>query len=233
MAFCEKHPTGLLDCPEDLLSNDLIKEYFDSWAAGRALEFLVQRRGYNEEELKAQHPKYLLPYEESTCADGSISHLVLADNAFPVLDRNPEIKTLLDVGCGTGLSGKPFIERGYIVDGIDISEKMVQRTREKRYRKVFCGNIIEEAPKIQEKYDGIIAVLSLRYFCLDCFFPAINTVLKDKAVICATLDLDNGLDAFLRKLQEIGFTNQNIFADKAYDWSNTEFQNYVLAIRNA
>src|SRR3954453_1294845 len=37
---------------------------------------------------------------------------------------------LLDVGCGTGKSFLPMIERGYEVTGCDISPAMVERARE-------------------------------------------------------------------------------------------------------
>lgn len=39
--------------------------------------------------------------------------------------------TLLDYGCGVGLLGKMLAERGYVVTGVDISERMIRAAKEK------------------------------------------------------------------------------------------------------
>jgi SAM-dependent methyltransferase len=38
---------------------------------------------------------------------------------------------LLDVGCGTGSSARPMLERGYEVVGVDLSPEMLERARDK------------------------------------------------------------------------------------------------------
>lgn len=54
-------------------------------------------------------------------------------NLLPALERHglPSRGRLLDVGCGTGKSFLPMIERGWQVTGCDISSAMVDRARTK------------------------------------------------------------------------------------------------------
>src|SRR5258708_36086485 len=44
--------------------------------------------------------------------------------------------SILDLGCGTGLSSLLFFEKGYEVTGIDGTRAMVRRGRKLPYRKV-------------------------------------------------------------------------------------------------
>lgn len=41
------------------------------------------------------------------------------------------VKTILDLGCGTGNHAVPLARRGYRVTGVDVSEEMLTRAREK------------------------------------------------------------------------------------------------------
>lgn len=47
---------------------------------------------------------------------------------------NLSVKTILDLGCGTGGHALALARRGYLVTGVDISSKMVQRARSKAER---------------------------------------------------------------------------------------------------
>ena len=49
----------------------------------------------------------------------------------------------LDLGCGTGLSGQAFIDMIDVLDGIDLSAKMIELAEAKKiYRHLYAGNII-------------------------------------------------------------------------------------------
>jgi SAM-dependent methyltransferase len=56
-----------------------------------------------------------------------VSSLLEAVAAFSPADAN----RLLDVGCGTGKSFIPMLERGWRVTGCDLSPRMLERAREK------------------------------------------------------------------------------------------------------
>ncbi|MBP3635074.1 MAG: class I SAM-dependent methyltransferase [Bacilli bacterium] len=65
-------------------------------------------------------------------------------------------KRILDLGCGTGTHLNILENLGYIVEGIDLSEKMVLLAKEKVKGPIHKANILDY--KIDEKYDGIIAM---------------------------------------------------------------------------
>ena len=48
-----------------------------------------------------------------------------------------EFKSVLDLGCGTGLSGEAFKSRCVHIDGIDISQKMLEKARKKRFIVIY------------------------------------------------------------------------------------------------
>jgi len=50
------------------------------------------------------------------------------------------IRTLLDLGCGTGSHALPLSERGYVVVGVDRSENMIQSARKKAAGQQIDGN---------------------------------------------------------------------------------------------
>lgn len=54
-------------------------------------------------------------------------------NLLPAIEAHGRMpgKTLLDVGCGTGKSFLPMVDRGWSVTGVDLSPGMVEQAREK------------------------------------------------------------------------------------------------------
>lgn len=54
-------------------------------------------------------------------------------NLLPAIEAQGPLrgKTLLDVGCGTGKSFLPMVERGWSVTGVDLSPGMVEQARRK------------------------------------------------------------------------------------------------------
>lgn len=68
-------------------------------------------------------------------------------------------KDILDVGCGGGDHAKYFLDLGYRVTGIDISEKMVALSREKGIDARVMD--LEAMSFPHQSFDGIWAVTSL------------------------------------------------------------------------
>lgn len=65
-------------------------------------------------------------------------------------------KTLLDVGCNSGLLGKELIKKNVISDGIDINKKALLEAN-KYYRKTFIRDLYNPNLKIPNiKYDYIV-----------------------------------------------------------------------------
>lgn len=66
---------------------------------------------------------------------------------------------IIDIGAGSGRDIKYFKDRGYVVEGIDASEKMCRLAADYSDADVSCERIQDWHPK--EKYDGIWANASL------------------------------------------------------------------------
>ena len=74
------------------------------------------------------------------------------------------VKSLLDLGCGTGGHALILAERGYEVTGIDISEEMLKQAKKKaknknlrtRFKKCDIRNF-----SLNEKYDAAIAMFDV------------------------------------------------------------------------
>lgn len=70
----------------------------------------------------------------------------------------------LDLGCGTGLSGKPFAGLIEQLDGIDLAPKMIEIAHAKNiYHQLFSGNIIEHLQSAPDRYDLFLAADVLGY----------------------------------------------------------------------
>ncbi len=82
-----------------------------------------------------------------------------------VLPPGFSTERLLDLGCGTGLSGMAFAGMAKEIFGVDISEKMLEIAKEKNvYSGIFSGNIVEFLGAGKEKYSFFLACDVFNYF---------------------------------------------------------------------
>ena len=67
---------------------------------------------------------------------------------------------LLDIGCGSGLSGLALSDSGFKnIDGCDFSPAMLEKAKNTNvYRKLFLADINEELDIEEEAYDAVSAV---------------------------------------------------------------------------
>ena len=64
----------------------------------------------------------------------------------------------LDLGCGTGLGGHAFMDMIDEFDGIDLSEKMVELAKSKKYyRRLHVGNFVDFLQTSKNNYDFFLA----------------------------------------------------------------------------
>src|SRR5712692_9676783 len=64
---------------------------------------------------------------------------------------------LLEIGVGTGLLALPLLQRGFRVDGIDLSAPMIQRLREKAGAAALLGLATADATRLPfrgDSFDG-------------------------------------------------------------------------------
>lgn len=71
---------------------------------------------------------------------------------------------ILDAGCGGGITSRYFIERGFILTGIDFSEKMIEISSRESPRGDFFVMDMRDLKKLTEQFDGICAKASLLHF---------------------------------------------------------------------
>ena len=112
--------------------------------------------------------EHLLGIEEST----TYLHTLYIEVLY-----NYEIKTLLDIGCGTGDLMQKFQEYGIACDGIDLSALMVEKARAKGLNAEY-----KDICEVDKKYDAIVSVFDVLNFVtpdelegfLDCVHAALN-----------------------------------------------------------
>eukprot|EP00607_Mallomonas_marina_P007150 CAMPEP_0182416160 /NCGR_PEP_ID=MMETSP1167-20130531/318_1 /TAXON_ID=2988 /ORGANISM="Mallomonas Sp, Strain CCMP3275" /LENGTH=247 /DNA_ID=CAMNT_0024588659 /DNA_START=139 /DNA_END=883 /DNA_ORIENTATION=- len=102
---------------------------------------------------------------------------------------------ILDIGCGSGLSGQVLEEHGHFWAGCDISEKMLEVANERESEK---GDLIYHdmglgLPFRPGSFDGVISVSAIQWLCyasssdqdprlrLNRFFSSLYSVLKRDA----------------------------------------------------
>jgi predicted TPR repeat methyltransferase len=123
---------GFLDKAYDVADSEATKNLYDDWAATY------------EQEIKANG--YATP---ERCAKALAAQV--ADRTAP----------LLDLGCGTGLSGEAFRAAGFTtIDGTDFSREMLERARGKAnlYRKLMLGDLNNPIPAKAGEYAQAAAV---------------------------------------------------------------------------
>lgn len=82
------------------------------------------------------------------------------------------LKTILDLGCGTGGHMLPLVRRGYTVTGVDASSKILSIAREK-----FIQNNMR-AKFLRSKLQSF--QLDKKFDCVVCMFSVVDYLTQDK-----------------------------------------------------
>jgi len=115
-----------------LENTDEMVDFYRKWAADYDRQMLDQR-GYT--------------------APGSIAEM-LGEQLLPDTQAS-----VLDVGCGTGLTCRLLAQRGFSqLDGIDLSQEMIEVARERGiYRNLLQGDVNEPLQLETASYDGVVS----------------------------------------------------------------------------
>lgn len=126
--------------------------------------------------------EHLLGIEKST----SYLHTLYTEILY-----NYDIKTLLDIGCGTGNLMQTFEKYGISCDGIDLSELMVEKARAKGLsaeRKSIC--------EVNKKYDAIVSVFDVLNFVnpdeLESFINCVHDSLNEGGIFVFDINTLHG-----------------------------------------
>lgn len=77
------------------------------------------------------------------------------------IKKLPANARVLDVGCGSGVKSKYFIDRGFKVTGIDISDKLLEIARREAPKGGFKVLSMIDLNSLSETFDGVFAQASL------------------------------------------------------------------------
>ena len=99
---------------------------------------------------------------------------------------------ILDIGCGTGLSGQEIINVGFNnVAGSDFSEKMLFEAKNKNiYKKVFYLDLNSNFYNVNFNYDAIVAagIISPHHANPSCLEKCLNILLDSGLLIFSLND---------------------------------------------
>jgi predicted TPR repeat methyltransferase len=154
---------SLCGTPLDHAPQSYVRNFFDAYAAGFE-KSLVDELGYD-------NPRQL--YE---CFKGCIGDRKVND----VYDHG------LDLGCGTGLSGTAFQEIVTVLDGVDLSAKMLAQAAEKHcYHSLHQDSILHYLQTTTVRYDFFLAADVFIYVGeLTDIFTALRAVARPDALFC-------------------------------------------------
>lgn len=94
---------------------------------------------------------------------------------------------ILALGCGTGLAEVPFLDKGYEVTGIDLSEKMIEMARKRPFKKLIVQDI-EKSIDTDKNYD-VVLLFGVTEFIRNPLklFKNIHKKLNDDGVFALTI----------------------------------------------
>jgi len=113
--------------------------------------------------------------------------------------RQGNFNRVLDLGCGTGLSGELFRKDSKYLCGVDLSSEMMELALQRKiYDDLIEMDILNYLNTCQPKsYDIIIASSVFIYFGkLDQLFLQINKILNDDGILCFDLNLNENSENF-------------------------------------
>jgi predicted TPR repeat methyltransferase len=112
-------------------------------------------------------------------------------------NRLPTSLAVLDLGCGTGLSGEIFRTLAHRLDGIDLSSRMIaEAARKKIYDSLRTGDLLDPPDPTAARYDLVLAADVFNYLGdLTPAFAAAAARLAPRGMLAFTIE-EGDLDPF-------------------------------------
>ncbi|XP_052246184.1 probable 18S rRNA (guanine-N(7))-methyltransferase [Dreissena polymorpha] len=112
---------------------------------------------YNEEEARKYTSNTRMIEIQSQLSERAIELLALPEDTSCFI---------LDVGCGSGLSGECLTEQGHFWVGLDISPHMLAVANEREVEgDLLLGDMGEGLPFKPGTFDGVISISALQWLC--------------------------------------------------------------------
>lgn len=107
-----------------------------------------------------------------------------------VLPEDQRFKNALDLGCGTGLSGESFVSMVDRLMGVDLSPKMIEKSKDKKiYYALYENDILKFLSESSGKFDLVIAADVLIYLGDPTpLFERLQNVLEHQAIFVVSTE---------------------------------------------
>ncbi len=147
------------------------------------------------DNLKSPPPGYVASLFDNYSADFDRDLLENLDYRVPgllgemiaeVIVPGHNKKTVVDLGCGTGLSGLAVVDFATNLIGVDLSGKMIEKAGEKGcYNSLVVGNAVDFLVGMEEPVDMLVAADMLTYLGeLEPLFQAAGSCLAPGGWFC-------------------------------------------------
>ncbi len=123
---------------------------------------------------------------------------LLAEDLSSIVGENTKLH-ILDIGCGTGLcavSLKPIIKT---ITGIDLSEKMLIKAKQRgSYKELIQGDIVDTTNALSSKFDLIVAADVFVYVGgLSAVFESCYNALTPNGLFAFSIELSEHPESFM------------------------------------
>jgi len=141
----------------------------------------------------------------------------------------PTAEKLLDLGCGTGTLLKYFFDRGFHVEGVDLSEGMLAVARQKLPKSKFTQQDMS-AFSLSDTFDVITCVFDsinhlTKYVEWENVFSRVNSHLRKDGIFIFDMNTQMKLETlvhsepFVKKFNDIQTTMTITRQNDVYNWN--------------
>jgi len=106
------------------------------------------------------------------------------------LDKYPEGKKLVDVGCASGIEVGEFQKLGLKADGVDVSEEFIKEAQENFPDSHFVAAKAEELPFKKGSYDIVFSINTLFHTDIEKSIPEFCRVLNEAGRGIVSFDIE-------------------------------------------
>jgi predicted TPR repeat methyltransferase len=173
-------------------------------------EFVAEAYALEDKEsILSFYRKWARDYDQQMLSQGYSSPRDISRLLAAHLDDPAAV--ILDIGCGTGLTGREITDAGFtVVDGADISGEMIAVARSREiYRRLFVMDLNEPLAFTDDAYDAIVSSGTFTHGHVGPGpLPELIRVLRPGGLLACTVHFDlwhsRGFDAMFARLMSDG-----------------------------
>ena len=145
--------------------------------------------------IKDEFDEFAPIYNQVAIDELEYDAFIKIPNEMIQFNDNPQA-TVLDLGCGTGLSSEIFIEAGFEATGIDLSQKMLKEAKKLNFKQLVLQDLNDQNWRVTDKYDFIVALGTIEFIENPSdFLNHCHNLLKDEGVAGITFPLNSYSEA--------------------------------------